>query len=85
MSHEIRTPLNAIVGFSSLIIGSVEQNDELKEYADIVQTNSNLLLQLISDVDVYKRQEYRYIPINHQNPALPPDGICPNNEYRYHG
>ena len=31
MSHEIRTPLNAIVGFSSLIIGSVEQNDELKE------------------------------------------------------
>ena len=50
MSHEIRTPLNAIVGFSSLIIGSVEQNNELKEYADIVQTNSNLLLQLISDV-----------------------------------
>ena len=43
MSHEIRTPLNAIVGFSSLIIGSVEQNDELKEYADIVQTNSNFI------------------------------------------
>lgn len=50
MSHEIRTPLNAIVGFSSLIIDSIDHNEELQEYADIVQTNSNLLLQLISDV-----------------------------------
>mgnify|MGYP003178487828 FL=1 len=50
MSHEIRTPLNAIVGFSSLLIDTVEATDEQKEYADIIQTNSELLLQLISDV-----------------------------------
>lgn len=50
MSHEIRTPLNAIVGFSSLIVDSVDHSGELQEYANIVQTNSNLLLQLISDV-----------------------------------
>ena len=50
MSHEIRTPLNAIVGFSSLLINSVEPSEELQEYANIIQTNSNLLLQLISDV-----------------------------------
>ena len=50
MSHEIRTPLNAIVGFSSLLIDTVETTDEQKEYADIIQTNSELLLQLISDV-----------------------------------
>ena len=30
MSHEIRTPLNAIVGFSSLLINSVEPSEELK-------------------------------------------------------
>ena len=47
---EIRTPLNAIVGFSSLLIDTVETTDEQKEYADIIQTNSELLLQLISDV-----------------------------------
>ena len=50
ISHEIRTPLNAIVGFSSLLIDTVETTDEQKEYADIIQTNSELLLQLISDV-----------------------------------
>ena len=50
MSHEIRTPLNAIVGFSSLLIDTVETTEEQKEYADIIQTNSELLLQLISDV-----------------------------------
>ena len=66
MSHEIRTPLNAIVGFSSLIIGSVEQNDELKEYADIVQTNSNLLLQLISDVLDISRLESGKLQFNYE-------------------
>ena len=66
MSHEIRTPLNAIVGFSSLIIGSVEQNNELKEYADIVQTNSNLLLQLISDVLDISRLESGKLQFNYE-------------------
>lgn len=65
MSHEIRTPLNAIVGFSSLIIGSVEQNNELKEYADIVQTNSSLLLQLISDVLDISRLESGKLQFNY--------------------
>lgn len=50
MSHEIRTPLNAIVGFSSLLINTIDVTDEQKEYADIIQINSDLLLQLISDV-----------------------------------
>ena len=66
MSHEIRTPLNAIVGFSSLIIGSVEQNNELKEYADIVQTNSNLLLQQISDVLDISRLESGKLQFNYE-------------------
>ncbi|MEG2594704.1 MAG: HAMP domain-containing sensor histidine kinase [Bacteroides sp.] len=50
MSHEVRTPLNAIVGFSSLLINSVQCNKEQEEYASIIQTNSNLLLQLINDI-----------------------------------
>lgn len=49
MSHEIRTPLNAIVGFSE-IIAVTENEEEKMEYLEIIQKNSNLLLQLINDI-----------------------------------
>lgn len=62
MSHEIRTPLNAIVGFSSLLINSVEP----QEYANIIQTNSNLLLQLISDVLDVSRLESGKLQFNYE-------------------
>lgn len=64
MSHEIRTPLNAIVGFSTLI-GETEDRDEIREYIDIIQTNNDLLLQLINDIlDLSKieagQMDFRY-------------------------
>lgn len=49
MSHEIRTPLNAIVGFSALL-GETEELQARREYAAIIEQNSTLLLQLISDI-----------------------------------
>ena len=49
MSHEIRTPLNAIVGFSE-IIALTEDEVGKAEYLNIIQKNSNLLLQLINDI-----------------------------------
>lgn len=49
MSHEIRTPLNAIVGFSSLLTETEDMKDR-KLYMAIVQENTELLLQLISDI-----------------------------------
>lgn len=49
MSHEIRTPLNAIVGFSG-ILASAEEEDEKKEYVNIIESNNALLLQLIGDI-----------------------------------
>lgn len=66
MSHEIRTPLNAIVGFSGLLINSVEPSEELQEYANIIQTNSNLLLQLISDVLDVSRLESGKLQFNYE-------------------
>lgn len=49
MSHEIRTPLNAIIGFSSLI-AQTDDREEIDEYCKIVETNNELLLQLINDI-----------------------------------
>lgn len=49
MSHEIRTPLNAIVGFSNLL-AETEDMEDRKQYMAIVQENTELLLQLISDI-----------------------------------
>ena len=49
MSHEIRTPLNSIVGFAS-IIAELDDREERQEYLAIMQENTELLLQLISDI-----------------------------------
>ena len=49
MSHEIRTPLNAIVGFSSLLV-ETEDQEEKHQYITIIEDNNKLLLQLISDI-----------------------------------
>lgn len=66
MSHEIRTPLNAIVGFSSLLIESSDFTEEQKEYATIIQTNSDLLLQLISDILDVSRLESGKLQLNNE-------------------
>ena len=49
MSHEIRTPLNAIVGFSRLM-STASSIEEEQMYSDIINQNSEILLQLINDV-----------------------------------
>lgn len=49
MSHEIRTPLNAIVGFSD-IVAETQDEDEKKEYLEIIHKNNDLLLHLIDDI-----------------------------------
>lgn len=49
MSHEIRTPLNAIVGFSRLMTMANTPEDE-RLYSDIINQNSEILLQLINDI-----------------------------------
>ena len=66
MSHEIRTPLNAIVGFSSLLINATGNEDEQREYASIIQTNSDLLLQLISDILDISRLESGKLQFNYE-------------------
>ena len=49
MSQEIRTPLNAIVGFSKLVIDA-ECTNEKEQYAEIIERNSEILLNLFNDI-----------------------------------
>ena len=49
MSHEIRTPLNAIVGFANLLVSSENKGDS-ENFKQIIEQNSNQLLQLIGDI-----------------------------------
>ena len=50
MSHEIRTPMNAIVGFSTFLKEPDLTQSEKDQYCDIIQDNSNNLLQIIEDI-----------------------------------
>ncbi|MGN0213470.1 MAG: ATP-binding protein [Muribaculaceae bacterium] len=50
MSHEIRTPLNAIVGFSNLLAENAGDNVELRDYANIIRSNSDSLMVLINNI-----------------------------------
>lgn len=49
MSHEIRTPLNVIMGFSNLIVTAATE-EEKRMYAEVLENNCSLLLQLITDI-----------------------------------
>lgn len=49
MSHEIRTPLNAIVGFSELL-ATASSDEEKTQFLGIVQSNNEMLQQLIADI-----------------------------------
>lgn len=68
MTHEIRTPLNSIVGFSQVISNLYQENGETREFANIIEENSNKLLRLIDDVldisDLESDEDLRVRTIN---------------------
>ncbi len=50
MSHELRTPLNAILGFSQLMSGGANLNEQQNDYLGIINRSGEHLLTLINDV-----------------------------------
>lgn len=81
MSHEIRTPLNAIVGFSKLIANSECANDKY-QYAEIIEKNSNLLLNLFNDLLDLSALEAGSMIFNIRSFSL--IGICEQLKQQYY-
>ncbi len=50
MSHDIRTPMNAIIGFTTLALGNIDDKERVKDYLAKTLASSNHLLSLINDV-----------------------------------
>lgn len=49
MSHEIRTPINAILGMNTMILREAE-NENIRGYAENVESSGKLLLTLVNDI-----------------------------------
>lgn len=57
MSHEIRTPTDAIAGLVRLL-SNTDDPEQRRKYADLIESNSNLLLKLVEDVaDIAKMKQ----------------------------
>jgi signal transduction histidine kinase len=50
ISHEIRTPLNAIIGFSEMLTEESVSVQRKKEFQEMIETNTGLLLSTIDDI-----------------------------------
>ena len=50
LSHELRTPLNAISGWTYLMRKSSKDETLVAQGLDVLQRNTNLLIELISDL-----------------------------------
>jgi signal transduction histidine kinase/Tfp pilus assembly protein PilF len=50
VSHEIRTPMNAIIGFSGFMIDPEVSEQEKEELNELINLNSDLLLNIIDDI-----------------------------------
>lgn len=56
MSHEIRTPINAVLGMNEMILRESSE-EQIKEYATIIESSGNMLLSIINDILDYSKIE----------------------------
>ncbi len=70
MSHDIRTPMNAIIGFTELAAGNVNDTERVREYLETIEQSSEHLLSLINDVLDMSRIESGKMTLNVKEESL---------------
>lgn len=78
MSHEIRTPINAIIGMNEMILREAE-NEQILEYASLVQNSSAALLAIVNDIlDISKIEsgKIEIITVDYELSSLLYDCYC---------
>ena len=64
VSHDIRTPLNAIIGYTELLLGGMDDPEERRKALSGISTSGQTLLQLINDVLDLSKLESGKMTIN---------------------
>ena len=71
MSHDIRTPMNAIIGFTSLAVTHIGNQEQVKSYLGKILTSGKHLLSLINDILDMSRIESGKVKIEENEASLP--------------
>ena len=66
MSHDIRTPMNAIIGFTTLAVSHIDNQNQVRDCLQKVLSSSNHLLSLINDILDMSRIESGKVQIKEQ-------------------
>ena len=66
MSHDIRTPMNAIIGFTTIAVSHIDNQDQVRDCLQKVLSSSNHLLSLINDILDMSRIESGKVQIKEQ-------------------
>lgn len=66
MSHDIRTPMNAIIGFTTIAVSHIENQERVRDCLQKVLSSSNHLLSLINDILDMSRIESGKVQIKEQ-------------------
>ena len=64
VSHEFKTPINAIEGYSTLLQGSENLDDDQKEYVEKILFNTQRLSSLVGSILLLSKLENQQIPTN---------------------
>ncbi|MET0313194.1 MAG: CHASE domain-containing protein, partial [Hansschlegelia sp.] len=66
MSHEIRTPLNGVIGYTDLLLRSVELSETSRRHAERIATSGAALLTVVNDILDFSRIEAGKIELDPQ-------------------